>query len=493
MLTVNQKWVPNTVFAALLFLAPLVFMGWWGDRGLPPRAFLNIAETKAVFISCYLLLGIWLAYHFFKPDMLYFILVSLGLTYTAFQFAHMNTIAGAGHDLPHHLNTIEYYTEHFSRQPLDGWRNEANQPPLYYMVAAQWQNLTQWLGFMNWRSLSYFSYLHFVVFVVCVAKLADLVVYNKILKYFAFMLFILWPVHMVHCCRVTNDIPAYTYITIFMLAWLWWLNTQHKRYFIFAIVAACIAFLTKLSAILIVVFAVVSTFFTVLGGRNFHGLMASLPRKRTLVICAIAFVFCASYNTVHMAYLKYQSPHHVSLFVGERSSDRALEMHRAPVSIDFYTSFSLDRFLHTQGRMIRDNFFNAQLSQFIFGELNGFKKSAYAYFINLTFLLMVGLCIIELIGLMVFRTFQVWCSSLIWLSFYIGSVCLIMVIQIMDPHYGWSDVRLIYPAIAAVILFFISVMDAVSDKKILFIINYLLVVIFISCMLRFNVEQFYLI
>lgn len=490
----NRQIILNAALAALLFFTPLVFMVWWGDGGLPPKQFLNIAPTKAVFVSCYLMLGIWLAYTFFKDDTWYFILVSLGLVYVGFQFAHFTPpLYSFVYDFPHHLDTILHYTKSLSRQALNGWANEANQPPLYYMLAGQWLNITDGLGYRNWRSLHYFSFLQFMVFAVFSARLIAWCVKCKSLRYVATLLFFLWPVHLVHCCRVSNDLLVHMCIMIFMVWWLTWLGSRKSYYFTYAVLVACVAFLVKANAILIVVFAGLTMVIYYLKKISITDYVQALPNRKLLLVLAISFAACASYNTLHMAYQKYTKPHKVSLFVGERHAPMNPSRNAEVPPLSYYLSFQIRDFLKGSKVNVYKDFLTAHLKSSLYATIHKFKPSSLNLYINGLFLFLLVWFLILYTWLAIWRPGTIFMPH-ICVIFYLIALALLILIQLIDPTRWWSNIRHIYVVVPITVVFFASMSEAVSYKhKIIHYFHLSLLWLFALVLMAFGFQQFYLI
>ena len=164
---------------------------------------------------------------------------------TPFALRQFDVFAGGGH-----LDYIRYILDNHTLPPPDGgW--EYHQPPLYYLLAANFYALGEQIGWLGWvNALRWFSFLLWIVFIT-----AGLAVLQKYLKRNVWILrisalgFCCWPAGIIHSIRIGNDVCFYACYAVGLWAVCQWWTSYRLRWFAISSIFCLFAITSKASGL----------------------------------------------------------------------------------------------------------------------------------------------------------------------------------------------------------------------------------------------------
>lgn len=305
----------------ILFFLPFIvtYFLFQHDPGLYEYNLLGVRPVMVIFTGCYTLIGILIATILHKEDSYACALAIAGIMFLGW---HLYTIQGfikeadiPGFDTVAHVQTFTYIAKNGALQPLE-LRAESIQPPLFYIISALIMKLITWLKFLTRTPFNVISLIYFSLFIVYGIRLAVYLLNNLYLRYITIVGIILWPANLLQCCRISNDIPVYAIMMMFLYFSLRWYQKEDRKDFVYTCLIASLCFLVKMSAVIL---AALGAFMLLLKGFQRGGvrsLLAMLPPTKTLVLLGSIFVLCATSNTLRVSLYNYTHNKDASLAIG---------------------------------------------------------------------------------------------------------------------------------------------------------------------------------
>lgn len=457
------------------------------DPAIATKNLFRFQPVSLLFITCYIAIGILLAKRLLREDKWAWMIVALGLVYLGGHVSQMDA-AVTGYDGRAHASTISYIAKYETLQPISAKRSEAHQPPLYYVTAATIYSVSKWLGFNSFAPLNFTALLIFTIFLIYAARLTVAVLSIPWLRYLVIVAIMAWPANLVHCCRVTNDIPMYAIMMMFVYYSVIWYQREERHVAFYMIALAALGFLVKASAIVMLAMGLTAGLCKLWQRANLAWIHHALPRKMPLLMLILAaFAMSNTARVVHYNYTHHQNLPHL---LGTAAKPKyAKPIINIP---DHYFTFDYRRFLQKPLDTRARNFWNVHAKSFLYGRNKPLKHREFAILLNTTFLLVVLSSLLLLCYRRIVTRPPANIPELL-IGFYGCMIAAMISIQVVDPMHGWAEVRHVYPAVVIFLLFYASMIQfaAQNSHMRLYYFNVSLLVLLALFTGTFSVAQFF--
>ena len=441
---------PLLALSMLLFCLPFAGTYWMvlQDAELGAQDLFDVAEVKALFLVCYVLLAILAARQLLYRDKWALLIVTLGMIHLGVQGFYIDEIYT--YDRGAHVRTVAYIAEHGTLQPITMDYNEAHQPPLYYVTSAMIVWVTELLGYYSFAPLNFINFLYFSLFLIYGAKLTGHLVSALSLRYALTAGFMFWPGHLMHSIRISNDMLLYLIMTMFLYYGLRWYRYKEQRDFTYALLLIAVCFLTKLSAILLLQIGALILLFRFLQDKTVGRFNHELPALKTVSLLVIGIIMCAGVPLGRTAYYHHHDEK-LSLLFGS-SEKETTRKRRSPIKAVQHFSFNYVKYAANPMRMDR-NFWNKYMTTHMFGEARRFpyKYKHLAPILGFCFLIVVINGFIQLYYQFIIRQSSNYYPLLLF-SFCACIAATLTGLRLLESSSGWGDIRHAYPAVLLLLL-----------------------------------------
>lgn len=157
------------------------------------------------------------------------------------------------HDVDGHLDYIMYIVHNF-KLPQDNTCWQCYHPSFYYVLAAIWYHLSQFVAILQpYKALQFLSLLLNIGFLVYGLALLKEYLIKPWILFLVSVLFLFWPSLVIHSVRIGNDALVYAAYVASFFHFVRFLKTDAKKHFFLAIVFASLAFMAKTNGIIMMV------------------------------------------------------------------------------------------------------------------------------------------------------------------------------------------------------------------------------------------------